>query len=83
MTSDFSELRSETGKIGIKYSAKAVHVVAGGSGTINVFLDGEQANTIDVEGNALYNLVALDSYGGHVLELIVEGDVEIYTFTFG
>lgn len=83
MTTDYSELRGDGGLIGIKYSAKIVNLVAGGSGKISVIVDGEQIDEITVDANRLYNLVSSESYGAHTLELMIEGNVQAYAFTFG
>lgn len=83
MSSDYSENRGDEGRIVIAYRAKSVNLVAGGSGTISVSVDGEEVDTTEIDGNRLYNLVSSDSYGTHLLELAVEGNVRAYTFTFG
>lgn len=91
---DYMELRGDSGIVGLMFSAKKVNIVAGGNGTISVMLDGEKVNDLNkgsdvssgiasVNGNRLYNLASLDSYGKHSLDLMIEGDVQIYTFTFG
>lgn len=80
---DYMELRSESGKIGLVFNAKKVNIVAGGTGSISVSVDGQASETVAVDGSRLYNLVSLDSYGKHMLEIEVEGDVQAYTFTFG
>lgn len=92
---DSMKLKSQTGKIVLEYSAKAVNIVAGGSGTVHVAEDGKplaeatgkhvgEDGSFEVDGQQLYNLVSHSSYGEHrlVIDIVGEG-FEIYTFTFG
>lgn len=91
---DSMELKSTEGKIVLKYSAKAVNIVAGGTGTVHVAVDGQQLaepgadvgedGSFEVDGQRLYNLVSHARYGEHTLVIDVAGEgFEIYTFTFG
>lgn len=91
---DSEESRQDGAKIGLRYSARNVNIVAGGSGNITVRIDGEIISGLDegpdvaegvarIDANKLYNLVLSKSYGVHELLLTVSGDVKIYTFTFG
>jgi hypothetical protein len=90
------ELQSETGRIVLSFSAKAVNIVAGGSGELHISEDGseltessrgsdvsEQA-TVTIDGQELYNLAMHEEYGKHQIVIDVTGKgFEIYTFTFG
>ena len=83
------------GVIRLEYVAKEVNIVASGPGTIGVYLDGEPiaprhagsgvvGHTIDVSEPDLYNVVASDEAGRHLLELYVSGPgLEVFTYTFG
>lgn len=88
-------LVSDEGAIRLEYVAKEVNIVAAGSGSISVYLDGEpitsqhagsdvDGNTITISESDLYNVVSSDEAGQHLLELFVSGtDVEVFTYTFG
>ena len=91
---DYMELESDTGKVLLKYSAKAVNIVASSDSTIEVYVDGklvdENAGDDVVDGVAtigeerLYTVVFNDVYAQHDLELRISGKgFRIYTFTFG
>jgi thiol-disulfide isomerase/thioredoxin len=79
----YMNLDEGIGEVGLIFNAKKVNIVAGGAGMISVSLNGEKIGDVEVDGGRLYNLVSLDSYGRHTLEIGIEGDVQIYTFTFG
>ncbi len=88
-------LISESGGIELIYQAKEVNIVAAGSGTIEVFLDGEpiaaeyrgsdvDGNTIRISESDLYNVVTSETAGQHELWLRTDSPgLEIFTFTFG
>lgn len=92
---DHMELKSDTGKIVLQYSAKAVNIVAGGAGTVHVAEDGKpvadfagrdvaEDGSFEIDGQRLYNLVSHSRYGQHTLTIDVTGEgFQIYTFTFG
>lgn len=88
-------LVSPEGAVHLIYVAKEVNIVAAGSGTIEVYLDGEpitaefagtdvDGHTVTITESDLYNIVNTDEAGQHLLELRVDGSgVEIFTYTFG
>jgi thiol-disulfide isomerase/thioredoxin len=93
---DHMELQSEHGRIVLSYSAKAVNIVAGGSGELHISEDGSELTagsrgsdvsedgTITINGQKLYNLAMHEGYGKHQIVIDVEGEgFQIYTFTFG
>jgi thiol-disulfide isomerase/thioredoxin len=93
---DHMELQSETGRIVLSYSAKAVNIVAGGSGELYISEDGSDLNAssrgqdvsedgrVAIDGQKLYNLATHEEYGKHQIVIEVAGKgFEIYTFTFG
>jgi thiol-disulfide isomerase/thioredoxin len=93
---DHMELQSETGRIVLSYSAKAINIVAGGSGELHISEDGSdltgssrgqdvsEDGTVAVEGQKLYNLATHGGYGKHQIVIDAAGKgFEIYTFTFG
>jgi hypothetical protein len=91
------ELQSGTGRIILSYSAKAVNIVAGGSGgKLHIMDDNSQLdsssrgtdvsedNTVSINGQRLYNIVMHKEYGNHQIAIDVVGKgFQIYTFTFG
>ncbi|AFU60119.1 thiol-disulfide isomerase [Candidatus Nitrososphaera gargensis Ga9.2] len=96
---DHMELQSETGRVVLSYSAKAVNIVAGGSSGSVLYIsedgssltgsssrgaDVSEDGTIAIDGQKLYNLAMHENYGKHQLVINVKGKgFEIYTFTFG
>lgn len=96
---DHMELQSETGRVVLSYSAKAVNIVAGGSsgsvlyisedgssltGSSSRGVDVSEDGTIAIDGQKLYNLAMHENYGKHQLVINVKGKgFGIYTFTFG
>jgi thiol-disulfide isomerase/thioredoxin len=93
---DHMELQSEVGRILLPYSAKAVNIVAGGSGELNILEDNSKLDnssrgtdisedgTVKIDGQRLYNIVGHEQYGNHNIAIEVVGKgFQIYTFTFG
>ncbi|MBI2449344.1 redoxin domain-containing protein [Candidatus Pacearchaeota archaeon] len=84
---DHMELRSEAGKIALKFEAKKVNIVAGASTDtiINITLDSkpETKKQIQIKDNTLYNIVSLSNYSKHELQIDAQKGFQIYTFTFG
>jgi cytochrome c biogenesis protein CcdA/thiol-disulfide isomerase/thioredoxin len=70
--------------LSLRYQARDVYLVLGGSGTIKVSVDGVQTRAIVVGGvPRLYQLVGSDSYQQRLLSLAVSPGVQAYDFTFG
>lgn len=93
---DNMELQGETGKIVLSYSAKAINIVAGGSGVLHISEDGSnltggprgsdvsEQGAVAVDGQKLYNLSMHEGYGNHQIVIDIAGKgFQIYTFTFG
>ncbi|HKZ62807.1 MAG TPA: thioredoxin family protein [Nitrososphaera sp.] len=93
---DHMELQSEVGQIVLSYSAKAVNIVAGGSGKLYISEDGSiltgtsrgldvsEQGAATIDGQKLYNLAMHEGYGDRQIVIDVVGrGFEIYTFTFG
>jgi thiol-disulfide isomerase/thioredoxin len=93
---DHMELQGESGRIVLSYSAKAINIVAGGSGELRISEDGSdligssrgqdvaEDGAVAVDGQKLYNLAMHEEYGRHQIVIDVSGKgFEIYTFTFG
>jgi thiol-disulfide isomerase/thioredoxin len=91
----YMELKSGVGRIVLEYSAKSVNIVAGGSATVHVSVDGRSPNakgsdvgedgSFAVDGQRLYNVASHKTYGDHrlVMDVMGEEEFQIYTFTFG
>src|SRR5580658_6873264 len=74
-----SDARLELG-----FLAQDVYLVLGGSGTINVSIDGHHTQTIDVNGvPRLYTLYRAASANTATLQLQASPGVQAYDFTFG
>ncbi len=68
----------------LAYEATDVYLVMGGSGTVQVSVDGRQTSTLHVSGvPGLYSLVDAGSEQSGTLELSFSPGVEAYDFTFG
>lgn len=93
---DNMKLQSGEGHIMLVYSAKAVNIVAGGQGQVQVSEDGtsitaksrgtdvSEQNQLVINGQKLYNVIMHEQYGEHRLVLDIKGKgFQIYTFTFG
>jgi cytochrome c biogenesis protein CcdA/thiol-disulfide isomerase/thioredoxin len=62
---------------------KSVYLVLGGSGRVDVTVDGERERTVDVDGQRLYDLMKRPRTGEHELLLRFDDGVSGYAFTFG
>jgi len=62
---------------------KSVYLVLGGSGQVDVIVDGEPEKTVAVDGQRLYELMKRPRAGEHDLELRFDDGVAGYAFTFG
>jgi len=96
---DNMELVSDTGKIFLIYYAKAVNIVASGTGqkvTIvdhiqnvtsdsrNLALDIDQSKSVLIDKQKLYNMGLYKDYDVRYIEIDIQGKgFQIYTFTFG
>jgi thiol-disulfide isomerase/thioredoxin len=93
---DHMELQGDAGRIILLYSAKAVNIVAGGSGDLYISEDGSnltgssrgldvsEQGAVAIDGQKLYNLAMHEGYGDRQIVIDVVGKgFEIYTFTFG
>ncbi len=71
-------------KLELSYRANTIYLVLGGTGTVDVSIDGKHTRSIEVVG--VPKLYTLDSSGGtkrHTVTLGVGAGVEAYDFTFG
>ena len=70
--------------LGLHFQARDVYLVLGGSGTIQVSLDGRPDRTVVVAGEPkLYQLVGPGPYQDATVTLSVPAGVQAYDFTFG
>jgi cytochrome c biogenesis protein CcdA/thiol-disulfide isomerase/thioredoxin len=68
----------------LNFEAEDVYLVLGGSGTVNVSVNGTPTHTVDVGGEPkLYRLVGSASPETGLLSLSVSPGVQAYDFTFG
>jgi hypothetical protein len=71
-------------RLRLHYRAHDVYLVLGGSGTVEVLVDGKALRTVRVAEDKLYTLVeATGKAADHMLELRFSPGVEAYAFTFG
>jgi len=71
-------------KLDLNFMANDVYLVLGGTGTVNVSLNGAHLKTIDVSGiPTLYTLGSFNSFTTGLLQLSVSPGVRAYDFTFG
>ena len=84
-TDEYAE-NSTDGSVVFKYNAKNVYVVASSEGgaQVEVYIDGKLYNTIVIKDEKLYTLSEGQDYGKRTLMLkIKDGDIKVFTFTFG
>ena len=70
-------------RLRLHFQAQVVHLVLGGEGPVEVFLDGQKQNTVQVDGSRLYTLLELPRVRVAQLELRFSPGVSAYAFTFG
>jgi cytochrome c biogenesis protein CcdA/thiol-disulfide isomerase/thioredoxin len=76
-------IAGEDARLRLRFRAKEVNLVLGGTGRVQVLLDGKPVRTVRVDGSRLYNLLRLPSLQTGLLELRFEPGVAGYAFTFG
>ena len=70
--------------LALHFQAQDVYLVLGGTGTVEVSVDGTPTRTVAVSGEPrLYQLVGPGPYGRGTLTLRCRPGVEAYDFTFG
>ena len=67
----------------LRFQARDVHLVLGGTGVVDVRLDGRRRRPVRVNGDRLYTLLRLAEPRDGLLELRFSPGVEAYAFTFG
>jgi cytochrome c biogenesis protein CcdA/thiol-disulfide isomerase/thioredoxin len=71
-------------RLELAFQADDVYLVIGGTGTVDVSIDGKRTKTIAVSGIPnLYTLVHSPGYEDATLVLTVSPGVQVYDFTFG
>jgi thioredoxin family protein len=79
-------LRSDAGRVRIRFSAAKVHLVAGAprSAAVRVRIDNGPERTVEIGLPTLYTLLDGSSYGEHLLELdCATPGLALYSATFG
>ena len=70
-------------RLRLRFHARKVYIVLGGTGTVRVLVDGRPTRTVHVQGDRLYTLVPGTKLLAALLELRFAPGVEAYAFTFG
>jgi cytochrome c biogenesis protein CcdA/thiol-disulfide isomerase/thioredoxin len=70
-------------RLRLSFTARRVHLVLGGRGSVRVLIDGRPVRTVRVNGSRLYTLVEMPSPRNGLLELRFSPGVRGYAFTFG
>jgi len=88
LVADENSFPGEGAKLRFRYKSKNVFLVMNPteskSARVEIFLDGKSQGTITVDSDRLYDIVKLQEAGEHLLELrFLDGNVEVYAFTFG
>ena len=79
-----SALADNQAVLQLNYEADDVYLVLGGTGTVDVSVNGKPTKTVAVSGTPrLYTLVSGSSYSSGLLSLSVSPGVQAYDFTFG
>jgi hypothetical protein len=79
-------LRSDTGKVRVRFSAAKLHLIAGAPQPtpVRVRVDGGAERTVEIGLPTLYTLFDGDSYGEHFLEFeSATPGLTLYSATFG
>ena len=69
--------------LSLHYEGKDVYLVAGGRGTVTVFRNGHETETVPVTADRLYTLHASGHNGEGLLTLHFTPGLQAYSFTFG
>jgi hypothetical protein len=76
--------RPERAEMELGFISNDVYLVMGGSGTVDVSVDGTHTETVNVTGvPKLYTLVRSSASTTRTLKLTFSPGVEAYDFTFG
>ena len=70
-------------RLRLHFQAQVVHLVLGGDGSVEVFLDGRRQETVQIDGSRLYTLLEQPRVRVGLLELRFSPGVSAYAFTFG
>jgi thiol-disulfide isomerase/thioredoxin len=78
-------LRSDTGKMRVRFSAAKLHLVAGAENPrlVRFRVDGGTECTLEIGLPTMYTPLDGDSYGEHLLELEAASGLTLYSATFG
>jgi hypothetical protein len=70
-------------RIVFRVRARKVFLVAGGRGSIGVYVNGRKTRTVRVDGDRLYTMAAFPRLGLALLDLRLTPGLTVYSFTFG
>jgi hypothetical protein len=70
-------------RLRLRFNARKVFLVLGGTGNVQVLLDGKEQRVVRVKGSRLYTLLSLPDLTHGLLELRFDPGVRGYAFTFG
>ena len=70
-------------RLRLRFTARNVHLVLGGRGSVRALVDGRPVRTVRVNGSRLYTLVDMPDQRNGLLELRFTPGVRGYAFTFG
>jgi len=70
-------------RLRLRFTARNVHLVLGGRGSVRVLVDGRPVRTVRVQGSRLYTLADMRNQRTGLLELRFTPGVRGYAFTFG
>ena len=70
-------------RIQLRYTARAVYIVLGGTGTMSVRAHGQPPHTVHVDGDRLYTAIQNTQTKSDKLELRFSPGIKAYSFTFG
>ena len=70
-------------RLRLRFTARNVHLVLGGRGSVRVLADGRPVRTVRVNGSRLYTLLDMHAQQKGLLELRFTPGVRGYAFTFG
>jgi thiol-disulfide isomerase/thioredoxin len=86
--SDFLELKKAPGQLAYMFNARQVNMVmapVGGPVKAEVFIDGKKTATVKIDSPRMYTVFKdkKGKYGERELDVVFQGPVRVYAYTFG
>lgn len=83
---EYLELKKAPGKLAYRFNAREANIVAspvGGPVKAEAFINGKKADEITISRPNIYNVFMGGAYGDRELDIVFDGPVRVYAYTFG